>query len=682
MKRCYLLFVCLICIFFSSSVLGQGRSKKDRDTPSFKDFGKITTADFIRSENEDLTDAPAVILFDLGEVSFSSEGGKLRVLYRVHRRVKIQSEEGLKWAQVSIPYNKRDEEVRNIRGSTYFLSPATGEIETLRLERKVVADEEIAKDILEKRFPLPGVKVGSIIEYSYIFASYDIQSLQPWVFQYDIPNLFSEIYLNVPYLVNYSIIYQGNTGNLMQQRMPFVQSSTNFEDPTTQGMFMGGRFPGVRNMNGNTYHFRMENVMPLEEEPFTTIAKDNVAKISFQLTKSYMPGRNRLTSWKQLNREMLRNQQFGRVLEDGNVENAASKLVADTRRTRDKMVKIYNYVRNNIVWNGEYSIFVSQDLTETLELKEGNSADINLLLYSMLESAGISVYPVLISTRDNGKVEMFRPDVRQFNQVIVTARVRGRSYFLDALGDGTTFDMLPRNDLNEIGFVIDKRSWGWIDINPEFETVRNTYTRFNLDDNGKLFGEFEYVFKEYSAVSEKGKLSGFSDKSQYVKEELLSGLEETRLIDFEIRNEDPEISDPLRIVCEVETESYVNKADEFIFIKPLLTKSIVENPFQAEVRNSPIDLPCPIRDYYLLGLVIPEGYEIAQTPNPIRVLMPNQAGSFTFNVLVDNNIIHVSSTIFIEKTQYTPQEYGEIKTFFEYVIRKHEEDIILKKQEI
>jgi len=81
----------------------------------------------------------------------------------------------------------------------------------------------------------------------------------------------------------------------------------------------------------------------------------------------------------------------------------------------------------------------------------------------------------------------------------------------------------------------------------------------------------------------------------------------------------------------------------------------------------------------MIGIRLPEGYEVAQAPTPIRVLLPNGGGSFTYNVLEMGNIIHFTSAININQTTYPPEQYAGIRDFFQYVVNKHQEDIVIRK---
>jgi len=650
--------------------------------PTFDDYGKISRQELLFSEEDESMDVDAIVVFDLGDVHLSQEVNRMTATYRYYRRIKILTEEGLEWAKVEIPYNNRiNENVKVIKGQTFNLL-ANGDIESLKLEKKLVSDIDLNNEEGVVNFPLPGAQVGSVVEYVYQVTSDNIQSLRPWAFQARIPIKYSQFETYIPNRMKYVPVLQGDTRKLLRKVGEYSEQSSGRRLTDNYDAFGNRMYNTYGNeiVYGTVNAYVMKDMMPLEPEPYTTIPEDNIAKISFQLGNIRIPGRNNIYTWKMLNRDLLRDKLFGRYLEDDLIVSVANKVGSGQKRQQEKLERIFNYVQEAIEWSGEYAHFASNPLDEVLSKKRGNSADINLLLCAMLKANKFDAYPVLISTRDNGKAQMYYPDMTQFNHVIVGVKMKGDMVYLDGLSKGIPYNMLPRVDLNQDGFLIDKRNWGWVKIVPEHEIIRNTYTRFKLYENGMLQGELELVFKEYSAATERGKLQDMAEaKASYVENEFLKGLPKAKLEDFSIHNPE-DIDSPVFIECKISTPDYVQQVEDLMFIRPLLTKSIIENPFQSEERIAPIDLPCPIREYYLLGLEIPEGFEIIQTPNPIRVLMPNDAGEFTYNVLIDESIVHVSSTIFIEKTNYLPQEYEEIKTFFEYIIRKHEEDIVLKRK--
>ena len=650
--------------------------------PQMDDFGKVSDDDLLMTDFEADPNAPAVVLFELGEVQLIEQSNKLLALYTVHRRVKILSEEGLEWAKVEIPYTRKSrEDVRLQKGMTHFWG-SDGGPESIKLNKKTASKVEVEDDEFVYRFPLPGARVGSVVEYIYEFVSEEIQSLKPWKFQKEIPVLYSRYNTFLPRRVSYVPVFQGDTRKL--QRFAGRYSYNTGRRPThNYGEFALATGSTYQQgfVFGNVISYEMKDVLPLKAEPYTTIPEDNLAQISLELANLRLGSRNQVKTWKMLSRSLLRDNFFGKDLEEERFVQLAESQIKGIRNPEERLERLFYLIQNRIKWDGFYGPEGTQRLPAVWERKLGNGADINLLLCAVLKGAGFDAYPVLISTRDHGKPQKYRPDITQFNHVIVSTKVRGKVYMLDALNNGVPFNMIPRRDLNDMGFLVDKRNWGWIDIVPDHEVIRNTYTRFYLKEDGSLDGELELIFKEYSAATERGKLEEYTGREDaYIRERFLEGLPKAIMRTYEVKNPD-EKNSPVTVLCELTTPDYVMEVDELLFVRPLLTKSILDNPFSSEERVAPIDLPCPVREYYLLGLEIPEGYEVVQTPAPIRVVMPGKAGEFSFNVIVDGDILHVSSTIFITKTHYVPQEYEEIKLFFDYIVRKHEEDIVLRKIE-
>ena len=651
-------------------------------------FGKVSEAEILMDHYELDPSAPAVVLLDQGEVHFSEESGRLQAVYRYYRRIKILREEGLRWTKVILNYNRLDgEAISNIKGRTYF-QDETGEIETLKLDRKVIIDEKLDKSQNRKVFPLPGVRVGSVIEYSYQLTTPQIHQLKTWTFQLGIPVVASNFHSYIPEFLTYQLVLKGDLSGMKTQVDAYTVSGTEvrvpaFADGDSRPMFSMYNF-SAKAQSGRFAQYSLSEVAVLKDEPFSTRVSDHRAAIGFLMLRNLRPklaNRQRIVSWKELNRSLLNHDDFGELMDERSVQNKGAQMSFKVRQPKERARIVFEYIRDRMEWNGRYSIWAEQDIGLALSRKKGNSAEINLILLNMLKGAKIEAYPVLISTRNNGKIVVTQPDLSQFNHVLVVAKLRNEIVLLDALSHSAPFGMLPRIDLNEIGFLVDEEDWGWLEVEPTHEMIRNTYSRLEMDPTGQLSGDLEFYFTGYRAAIERGKLETYQNNvNQYVEKELLSGLGNTVLGKVNVRKQ-AEIDKPLNVECQIQSADFVQKADDFLFVRPLLTNMIEENPFQAEDRQTPVDLACPIREYYLLGLEIPEGYEVIQTPQPIRVLLPAGAGSFTYNVLTDGRIIHISSTIFIEKTTFQPHEYQEIRSFFEYVTRKHEEDIILKRSE-
>ena len=129
-----------------------------------------------------------------------------------------------------------------------------------------------------------------------------------------------------------------------------------------------------------------------------------------------------------------------------------------------KMKRIHQYVRSNMVWDGISSRY-SEAGVKSVHEKKGNSADINLLLVSLLRSAGLETYPLLVSERHHGRVDTAYPFIDQFNKVVALVRLDGNQYVMDGTDNATPSVMMPVQLLNTTGFLVDKKKYGFVHLN-------------------------------------------------------------------------------------------------------------------------------------------------------------------------------------------------------------------------
>ncbi|MGA7908759.1 MAG: DUF3857 domain-containing protein, partial [Candidatus Sulfotelmatobacter sp.] len=105
--------------------------------------------------------APAVILYrqvdrdDNGRTSHEDE----------YVRIKILTEEGRKYADVEIPFSKESDSVVGIHARTIKPDGSIVDFDGKVFEKPLVKARGLR--VLAKTFTLPGVEVGSIIEYFY-----------------------------------------------------------------------------------------------------------------------------------------------------------------------------------------------------------------------------------------------------------------------------------------------------------------------------------------------------------------------------------------------------------------------------------------------------------------------------------------------------------------------------------
>lgn len=156
-------------------------------------FGKISPEDFVPTSFEKDTAAHAVIIADIGSSEFQANRDDLELLFRKFKRIKVVDKNGYDVATVEIPLyvsGQSEEKLLNLKAVAYNLED--GKVVETKLESKGVFTDKYDKNHIVKKFTIPAVKEGTIIEYTYSVTSPFYFNLQPWNFQDEYPCLLSE----------------------------------------------------------------------------------------------------------------------------------------------------------------------------------------------------------------------------------------------------------------------------------------------------------------------------------------------------------------------------------------------------------------------------------------------------------------------------------------------------------
>ena len=638
MKKFFLFL--LLCFMTQNTLQGQKKLK----------WGKVPKEHLEMTEYAANPDASAIILNKQGSFDVSLEG---KTTYRYHTRIKILSAEGLDRANVELFYLTKTDKVNGLKAQT--ITPVSnGQTQITKITKNDIFDENYDKNYNVKKFTLPNVQVGSIIEYSYVNTSDRIFNLKPWYMQTDIPILQTSYDGILPVYLDYIVINQ----NQKIVRMEETQDS--------QSKF---------------YTWTAENVPALVEEDYITTMKDYYARALFQLEAYRAPGKVPqffMSSWQQLSDDLAIDSKFNKIEGTKKVKNIAKEITANTNDLAEKTQIIYNYVAQNIKWNGYYSFVTFDSFNSILGNHTANSAGINLMLLNMLEAVDIEANPVLISTRKHGKTFEAYPFINQFNHTIVEVTIGEGSILLDAIDEFRPPNLLPLNDLNVRGLkILKKGPPQWINIVSKKGINRTISLEGKLSEDGLLKAKVDCSDKDYSAYTVRKKLNDKENK-EYV-EDLLSDVNDITIDSCKIANRN-KLNKPVKTSFEVVTKEYSNALNDYIYFSPMTFEGLAESPLTLKKRAYDIDFGHPISKTYILNIEIPEGYQIEELPAPAKVVLGEKWCNFTFQAQKNGeNKIQLMSKMKINFAKFTPETYPDLKEFFNLIVEKHAEQIVLVK---
>lgn len=659
MRKLILLSCFVIICQFSTKVL----AAKEKE---FK-FGKITPEELSVTTCPIDSNAHAYYLFDNGKAFYWYNNG-FQIQYDRHFRIKILDKSGLDNATITIPYydyGASRENVTGLKAFTYNLEG--GKMVKTQLEKENIFDEETTKYWRQKKFALPNVKEGSVIEVSYSVRSPRYWDMPGWQLQAYIPIIYSSYDVKIP---EYFKFNQFHRGYVMAKT---ISGNSNTSIPSSDGKTIS--------YSETTYNYTIENVpaFPVGEE--LTTPKNYVASIEYELASVQFPGavyKDYSVSWEDVNKQFLEDEEFGiRFRTTGYLKDTASVIMASSTNDMEKMKLVFNLIKRKMKWDGKSSCWSHSPLKKSFESGVGNSADINLNLVSLLKESGLNAFPIVLSTRENGMIHPTNPSINQMNYVIAMCRIDGNAYLMDATDKYSEIDVLPTRCLNGKGWIVDKNYSGWEPLLKGKKSKENTLYNLTLTPEGLFTGTIDVSYQDFKALKKRNAIKDFESEDKYIEklQESNSGL---TIKSYKFENLDTTEVD-LKSKMEVEIINKVENAGDLLYFTPLLFDAYEKNPFSLEKREYPVEYPYPISEYVVINIILPDGYKVESLPSSQKVTALDNSCQFLFNATVLANKISVVSNLQINQTMIPGTQYSDIKGFFEQVVKKHLEQVVLKK---
>jgi hypothetical protein len=375
---------------------------------------------------------------------------------------------------------------------------------------------------------------------------------------------------------------------------------------------------------------------------------------------------------------MNEDEDFGKILNSNRfIDDTVQNLCKDITSKKEMALVIYNYVQKRMQWNEYYNLLASRGLKKPFMERKGNSAEINLLLTLMLKTAKLHAYPVMFSTRDNGKAITFYPTISKFNSVLTKLEIDGEIFLLDATDEYCPMGILPPNDINGDGRVVDDLNGDWVKIEAKGKYIESKSYMLAISQEGKFTGKIMGSYDGYAGNIYRTSLSHEKSNDDYIRK-LQENTKGLTVSSYLISNK-LNIYKPVHDSLNVEISDNADIIGDKILFKPLLFESIEKNKYTLEDRKYPVDYNFPITESYFFEYTLPEGYQVESLPQTTIIKMPDNSISMTYSVTSENNKIRVVYRRTINKILFLPEEYKNLKEMYDQIVKKHTEQIILKK---
>jgi hypothetical protein len=640
-------------------------------------FGKVSPDDFATKVYSIDSNANAIVIADVGSSKIvGNNKGWFSIEFKRYRRARLLNKNGFDIATEEIPLysdGRIEEKVSDIKAVTYNLE--NGKVVETKLDKDNIFKDKISKNWIQKKFTFPNIKEGSIIEFEYTLTSDYLFNLQPWTFQGDNPTLWSEYDLRMPSFFSYMFISQGYQKFFIQSKKDWQDHFSITETNGTEASQFYSITAGVTD-----YRWVIKDAPALREEGFVSTVRNHVQKIEFELTAQTEPlvPHVYVSSWPQVSEEMMNEDDFGGPLskDNGWLGDAVKPAIAGAATPQEKAERIYAYVRDNFTCTDYSDLYLNQSLKNVLKTRNGSVAEINLLLIAMLRYAGLDADPVILSTRNHGYTYPLYPIMDKFNYVICDANIDNKQVFLDATRPRLGFGKLIPACYNGHARIINASATALEFSADSLMERKLTSIMLTTDEKGEMIGTLQQVpgYFESHEIREKIKEKG---KDEFFKEVRKNYGEDVDLINPHIDSLN-NLEQNIGIGYDFKL---AHNGEDIIYISPMFGEGYKENPFKSAQRFYPVEMPYTSDETYVFNMIVPQGYVVDELPKSVIVKL-NDAGEGQFEYIVSetNGTISMRSRIQMKRAYYQPAEYDLLREFFNLVVKKQSEQIVLKKK--
>lgn len=571
---------------------------------------------------EEYPNVNGIHLLDNGEFVLTADK---RHLYRYHFVGYVMDEAQLDWRDIGLWFTKGRSRCRILRARS--LSPEDEvynlDVNDIKISTPSRGAEHFDPNSRTMSAVIPGVEVGSVIEYIYEYENYAPAEWRlffpSYYFQGKTPVWKSRFKVRVP--VGEKLYSWEQNWRIPGQRKwySFITDILFFwtrpYDRTT-----------VTDSEGNEYHeyvWSRRKMPPLTPEPRMPPANEITPAVYSTIMKD----------WDRLN-ELNSEMQLERLKPTDKIRELAARLTEKCTDKDAKIARLYHWVQKNIryisVKASLSSGWAGHPAAETLAQGYGDCIDKSVLFATMLQTIDIDAVPVVLRTNDAG---LFNPryPVLACNHAITEVKTDGRIFYLDPTSQDYRYPAFRADDHGALAFNFIDGTRRQIPIPSAMQANGKTsQVEINIESNGDIRVQIQ---NSYAGAYEAGLRASWKrvpKKARHqIMQQYLNGIAPgARLETFELATPE-DLSQPFTMSFAFRAPRYLSHADEYrIFEFPDRALSFPETALGG--REHPIAYTTARALHRTINLTFPENMQLLEAPEDFAVETDNVSYKETF----------------------------------------------------
>lgn len=674
-----LFILCAFLLQFLSPVHSQQATTATIE-PNLK-YGKPSKEELSLTSYAPDTTATAIYLFHQGQSDFVyHDGFQLTTEHWV--RIKILKPQGVSYADVSVPYysptdrDEGQERASDIEGCSYNME--NGKCIKTSMKRESISFERINNLYKMLKFSLPAVKEGTVIEYHYKLYSDYFSHIDNWMMQEELPMLYNQYKITIPHVFIYNIELRGKDYIQVKQRDSSIHAtereggsagvSKDFIVSAQETTFTSRNLPAIR-----------------QDEPYCWCPEDYKVQVSFDLQGTqFTPNEYKPYSqkWEDVDNQLLKpeNTQFGKYLSFTNPFRPETKQAYNSEMSfEEKIICAFQILKKKMAWNGRYQLY-SKELEKVIPKGNGNNADLNFILISILKDFGLEAYPVVLSRRSSGMLPYNFPSLQKLNTFIVAVYdINKQKYvFLDGSMDVPALNILPLElSVNKARILSpkEKEEKKWVNVMALADNKSFMKIEARLEGN-QVKGHRSTILYGQEAVEYQANEKHKQDSIVSNPESNGSLKNKLTVTNLKVKKQE---NDQALIEEEFDFVLQTDRTDDHLYINPMLFPHLKSNPFIQTERVLPIEFPYPYKFTMLTTLTLPEGYEVEETPQPQVIRTQGDGLQCKYMIQRQGNTISLNYIFYLKEPIFLTEQYKQLQELWTKVIEKNNEILVLKK---
>jgi len=577
-------------------------------------------------------------------------------------RIKILTEEGRKFANIEIPFDKGNYKVSGIRARTIRPDGSIVNYEGKIYENTIVKSKSVK--YLAKTFSMPEVSVGSIIEYhfSYDFEDYSLNDSR-WILSEDLFTKHAKFSLKAYGEQGWRVMWISPAG-LPKGATPAKEEADHV----------------IRMEASNIPAFQTEDYMPPENE------------LKFRVNFIYHDGAVEMNAdkyWADFGKKAN-----GGVEEFINKRKAMEQVVAQIVGPNDPpMVKLQKiYARTQQIRNLSYEERKSEQEQKRAKLKSasnveelwknqyGNWWDITWLFLGLVRAAGFEAYACRVSGRNEYFFHKERLNSAELDAKAVLVKLDGKDLYLDPGSAFTPFGLLPWVESGVPGLKLDKDGGKWITTSlPDSDAARvERKGDFKLLEDGSLEGKVTVTWTGLEGMWRRTEQRNEDETSRkkFLEDDVKESIELGSEVELASQPDWKSSETPLSAEFTVKVPGFASAAGRKVLLPASLFSGNEKHMFEHSDRVYAIYFKYPFKRIDDITIDLPLGWKTTTLPKPVDD--DAKAAEYKLNVEDQKGVVHIRRELRMDITIAPKDSYPALRTFYQLVRTQDEQQIILQ----